>query len=71
MPRAEWQHTSVQAVMLPLDRIESAAPEEPVQRVLERMQAQDINQMPVMAEAAHRGHDRARLHPARAADACK
>jgi Zn-dependent protease/predicted transcriptional regulator len=51
VPRSEWQHTSVQAVMLPLDRIESAAPEEPVQRVLDRMQAQDINQMPVMAQS--------------------
>ena len=51
VPRAEWVHNSVQAVMLPIDRIESATPEEPVLHVLDRMRSQDINQMPVMSDA--------------------
>lgn len=50
IPREEWSHTSVQAAMVPLDKLHSAAPEEPVLRVLERMQNEDINQMPVVAD---------------------
>jgi Zn-dependent protease/predicted transcriptional regulator len=51
VPREEWGHTSIQAVMIPLDRIHSATPGEPALRVLERMQAADINQMPVVSDA--------------------
>ena len=47
-PREEWANTSVQAAMLPLERIHWVAAEEPVLGVLERMQNEDINQMPVM-----------------------
>jgi Zn-dependent protease/predicted transcriptional regulator len=50
VPRDEWLNTSVQAAMLPLDRIHYASPEEPVLGVFERMQNQDINQMPVISE---------------------
>jgi len=50
VPRDEWGHTSVQAVMVPVDRIHSAAPGEAATRVLERMQAEDINQMPVVSD---------------------
>ena len=50
IPREEWDNTSVQAVMLPLERIHSAAPDEPVIGVLDRMQQEDINQMPVASE---------------------
>jgi len=49
-PREEWANTAIQAVMLPIDRIHSASPEEPVLGVLERMQSEDINQMPVISE---------------------
>jgi Zn-dependent protease/predicted transcriptional regulator len=49
-PREEWANTSVQAAMVPRDKIRSVAPEEPVLRVLERMQAEDLNQMPVMSD---------------------
>jgi predicted transcriptional regulator len=35
--------------MLPRDKIHWAAPEEPVLALLERMQSEDINQMPVVA----------------------
>lgn len=48
LPREEWANTSVQAAMLPFERIHWVAPEEPVLAVLERMQNEDINQMPVM-----------------------
>ena len=36
--------------MLPIDRIHAASPEEPVLAVLERLQNEDINQMPVISE---------------------
>jgi Zn-dependent protease/predicted transcriptional regulator len=50
VPRDEWNNTSIQAVMLPLDRIHSASPDEPALGVLDRMQSEDINQMPVVSE---------------------
>jgi Zn-dependent protease/predicted transcriptional regulator len=50
VPRDEWSQTSIQAVMLPLEKIHSAAPDEPALQVLQRMQAEDINQMPVMRD---------------------
>jgi predicted transcriptional regulator len=50
VPKDEWPNTSLQAVMLPIDRIHSASPEEPALAVLERMQREDINQMPVISE---------------------
>lgn len=49
-PREEWASTSVQAAMLPRARIQWAAPEQPLVALLERMQNEDINQMPVVAE---------------------
>jgi Zn-dependent protease len=48
MPRDEWNVNSVQAVMVPRDKIIWAAPEEPLLRLLERLMAADINQMPVV-----------------------
>ncbi|MGD0958003.1 MAG: CBS domain-containing protein, partial [Candidatus Acidiferrales bacterium] len=50
VPRDEWANTSIQAVMLPIDRVHSAAPDDPVLSVLERMQTADINQMPVVSD---------------------
>ncbi len=50
-PREEWANTSVQAAMVPRDKIHWAAQEEPVLRVLERMQTEDLNQMPVMSNS--------------------
>ena len=49
VPREQWANTSVQAAMLPRDQIHWAAPEEPVLGLLERMQNEDVNQMPVVA----------------------
>jgi Zn-dependent protease/CBS domain-containing protein len=50
IPRDEWSNTSVQAVMLPVEGIQWATPDEPVLAVLERMQKQDIAQMPVISD---------------------
>jgi Zn-dependent protease len=50
VPREDWAGTSVQAAMLPRNQIHWAAPEEPVLALLERMQNEDVNQMPVMAD---------------------
>jgi Zn-dependent protease len=49
-PRDEWANTSIQAVMLPIDQMHSALPDEPALGILERMQTEDINQMPVVSE---------------------
>lgn len=57
VPREEWEHNSVQSVMLPRERILWASQDEPLQRLLERLFAADINQMPVVsgsqADGAH------------------
>jgi Zn-dependent protease/predicted transcriptional regulator len=50
VPRDEWTSHSVQAVMLPVDKIHWASPAEPALGVLQRMQSQDINQMPVISD---------------------
>jgi Zn-dependent protease/CBS domain-containing protein len=50
VPREDWANHSVQAVMLPVEKIHWASPEEPALGVLQRMQTQDINQMPVISE---------------------
>src|ERR1700737_487855 len=49
IPRDEWAHTSVQGVMIPREKILWAGPEEPLQRLLDRPLAADINQMPVVS----------------------
>jgi Zn-dependent protease/predicted transcriptional regulator len=48
VPREDWNVTSVQAAMMPLDRMRWAAPDEPVLKILDRMQTEDVNQMPVL-----------------------
>jgi Zn-dependent protease/predicted transcriptional regulator len=57
VPRDEWANTSVQAVMIPRDKILWASPEEPLLGLLERLLAADVNQMPVVGstgnESAH------------------
>ena len=52
VPREEWNMNSVQAVMVPREKILWAAPDEPLQRLLERLIAADVNQMPVVTQAA-------------------
>jgi Zn-dependent protease len=48
VPREEWTHNSVQAAMIPREKILWTSPEEPLLRLLERLLAADINQMPVV-----------------------
>jgi len=50
VPREEWAVTSVQSAMLPTGEVLHTTPEEPVMGVLERMQSEDINQMPVVRD---------------------
>lgn len=49
-PREEWANTSIQAAMVPLGAIQWVTPNDPVTSVLERMQREDVNQMPVLQE---------------------
>jgi Zn-dependent protease/predicted transcriptional regulator len=49
VPQEEWDVTSVQAVMLPKDRLHWAAPEEPALSLLDRMRTIGMQQMPVIA----------------------
>jgi Zn-dependent protease/predicted transcriptional regulator len=49
VPRDEWAHNSVQAVMIPRDRILWATPDEPLLGLLERFLSADINQMPIVS----------------------
>jgi Zn-dependent protease/predicted transcriptional regulator len=50
VPSEEWANTSIQPVMMPIDRIHAASPDEPALGVLQRMQSEDINQMPVISD---------------------
>jgi len=49
-PREEWANTSVQAAMIPRAKIHWISPDQPVGDILERMQNEDINQLPVVAD---------------------
>ena len=51
VPRDEWSMNSVQAVMVPREKILWASPEEPLQRLLERLMGADVNQMPVVSHS--------------------
>jgi len=51
VPRDEWHINSVQAVMVPRENILWASPEEPLERLLERLIAADVNQMPVVSHS--------------------
>jgi Zn-dependent protease len=56
VPRSEWPHTSVQAVMIHRDKILWASPEEPLLPLLERLLASDVNQMPVVSGTENGAH---------------
>jgi len=56
VPREEWPHMSVQAVMIPRDKILWASPEEPLLPLLERLITSDVNQMPVVAGSENGAH---------------
>ena len=65
VPREDWNVTSVQAVMIPRDKILWASPEEPLLGLLERLLAADVNQMPVVdgtdGRRTHHWHGDARF----------
>lgn len=49
VPQQDWEVTSVQAVMLPKNKLHWAAPEEPALSLLDRMRTVGMQQMPVIA----------------------
>jgi Zn-dependent protease len=49
IPRHEWAQNSVQAAMIPREKILWTSPEEPLLRLLERLLSADVNQMPVVS----------------------
>jgi Zn-dependent protease/predicted transcriptional regulator len=50
VPREDWPSTSVQAVMIPREKLAWAAPDEPVLSVLERMRSGNVDQLAVITE---------------------
>ena len=48
--REDWPSTSVQAVMIPREKLTWTAPEEPVLSVLERMRSANVDQLAVIRE---------------------
>jgi CBS domain-containing protein len=57
IPQQEWAGTSVQGVMVPRDNILWARPEEPLLGLLERLLANEVNQMPVVSESGNDGEE--------------
>lgn len=53
--REEWPRLSVQAVMIPRERILWASPEEPLLTLLERILSADVNQIPVVSNTSDGG----------------
>jgi Zn-dependent protease len=49
VPQQDWVVMSVQAVMLPKEKLQWAAPEEPALSLLERMRTEGFQQMPVIS----------------------
>lgn len=54
--REEWAHNSVQAAMIPREKILWTSPQEPLLRLLERLLASDVNQMPVVSDTENGTH---------------
>lgn len=50
VPRDDWNMTSVQAAMRPLQQIHAVAPETPVMTAMEIMAREDVNQLPVVSD---------------------
>ena len=55
VPRDEWDMNSVQAVMVPREKILWARPDEPLLGLLERLVTADVNQMPVVSSGENDG----------------
>jgi Zn-dependent protease/predicted transcriptional regulator len=50
VPQANWNTTQVEKIMLPLDQLKAARPEQDAMSIVEHMNRNDINQMPVVSE---------------------
>jgi Zn-dependent protease/predicted transcriptional regulator len=48
--REDWERTSVQSVMLPLDQLHTVSPDTPALAALELMAREDLNQLPVVSD---------------------
>jgi CBS domain-containing protein len=48
--RDDWNVTSVQAAMKPLNRIHAVTPDTPVMNAMEIMAREDVNQLPVVSD---------------------
>lgn len=53
--RSKWAFTTVDNVMLPLERLRTVAPETPVADALDLMGREDINQLPVVSDGRLEG----------------
>lgn len=50
VPREQWAVTSLQAIMLPEERLSEVTPETPIDLVLQRMNDENISQIPVVKD---------------------
>ncbi|HEY55396.1 MAG TPA: site-2 protease family protein [Dehalococcoidia bacterium] len=50
VPQSKWDTTRVEEIMLSLDQLKPARPEDDVLSLVERMEADELNQIPVVAE---------------------
>lgn len=48
VPRSEWGHTSVAAAMTPFEKLKWVRPEDSAMSVMEKMNAENVNQLPVI-----------------------
>jgi len=53
--RSKWAFTTIDDVMLPLERLRTVAPETPVVEALELMSGEDVNQLPVVRDGRLEG----------------
>jgi len=52
VPRQNWDVTQVQGIMTPVDKVKVAHPDQDALSILEEMDENDINQMPVVSEGS-------------------
>jgi CBS domain-containing protein len=50
VPRAQWAGTAVQAVMVPVERVVTVAPETQLVEAMRLMRERDVHQLPVLEE---------------------
>lgn len=50
VPQVRWDTTQVEKIMLPINRLKAARPEQDVLSIAEEMNENDINQIPVVSE---------------------